>query len=56
MKEVWFILVPEKQIEAHVQPSGGQFLKRQTFGPGGSVVSVAVPQFAVELEALLAKV
>jgi Uma2 family endonuclease len=56
VKEAWFILVPEKQIEVHVQPLGGQFLKRQTFGPGGNVVSLAVPQFAVELEELFAKV
>jgi Uma2 family endonuclease len=56
VKEVWLILVPEKQIEVHLQPSDGQFLKRQTFGPGGNLVSVAVPQFAVELEELFAKV
>ena len=56
VKEAWFILVPEKQIEVHVEPRGSQFLKRQTFGPGGNVVSVAVPQFTVELEELFAKV
>jgi Uma2 family endonuclease len=56
VKEVWFILVPERQIEVHLQPSGGQFLNRQTFGPGGNRVSVAVPQFTVELEELFAKV
>ena len=55
VKEVWLVLAPEKQIEVHRQPTGGQFAERVVAGPGGRLVSVAVPSFAVELDALFAK-
>jgi len=55
VKEVWLVLAPEKQIEVHRQPAGGQFAQRVVFGPGGRLVSVAVPSFGVDLDALFAK-
>ena len=55
VKEVWLVLAPEKQIEVHRQPAGGQFSDRVVAGPGGRFVSVAVPSFAVDLDALFAK-
>ena len=55
VKEVWLVLGPEKQVEIHRQPAGGQFSERVLFGPGGQLVSAAVPTFAVELDALFAK-
>ena len=55
VKEVWLVLAPEKQIEVHRQPAGGQFAERVVAGPGGRLVSVAVPSFAADLDALFAK-
>ena len=55
VKEVWLVLAPEKQIEVHRQPAGRQFAERVLTGPGGPLVSVAVPSFAVDLDALFAK-
>jgi len=55
VKECWLVLGPEKQIEVHRQPTGGQFAERVVSGPGGQLVCVAVPSFAVDLEALFAK-
>ena len=55
VKEVWLVLVPEKQIEFHRQPAGGQFTERVVAGPGGQLVSVALPSFAVDLDELFVK-
>ena len=55
VKEVWLVLAPEKQIEVHRQPADGQFSDPVVAGPGGRFVSVAVPSFAVDLDALFAK-
>ena len=55
VKEVWLVLAPENQIEVHRQPIGGQFAERVVCGPGGQLVSIAVPSFNVGLEVLFAK-
>jgi Uma2 family endonuclease len=55
VKECWLVLGPEQQIEVNRQPVGGQYAERQIVGPGGRLASVAVPGFAVELDALFAK-
>ena len=55
VKECWLVLGPEKQVEVHRQPAGGQFSERMVSGPGGRLGSVAVPSFAVDLDALFAK-
>lgn len=55
VKECWLILGPEKQIEVHRLPTKGQFSERTAHGPGGRLASVAVPAFAVDLDALFAK-
>ena len=52
VKECWLVLGPEKQIEVHRQPTGGQFAECTLHGPGGRLSSVAVPEFAVDLTAL----
>ena len=54
VKECWLVLGPEKQIEVHRQPQGGQFAERVVFGPAGRVTSTAVPSFTVELDSLFA--
>jgi len=55
VKECWLVLGPEKQIEVHRQPADGQFAEHTMHGPGGRLVSVAVPSFAVDLDKLFAK-
>ena len=55
VKEVWLVLAPEKQIEVHRQPEGGQFAERIVHGPGGKLSSFTVPAFVVDLDALFAK-
>ena len=55
VKKVWLVLAPEKQIEVHRQPAGGQFAERVAAGPGAQLVSVALPSFTVNLDALFAK-
>jgi len=49
VKEVWLVLAPEKQIETYRQPVGEQFRERILHGPGGCLVSAALPAFEVEL-------
>ena len=48
------MLAPDKQIEVHRQPAGGQYAERAVHGPGGRLTSVAVPEIAVDLDALFA--
>ena len=55
VKECWFVLGPEKQIEVHRRPASGQFIERNLHGPGGTLASVVVPSFAVDLNTLFAK-
>ena len=52
VKEVWLVLVPEKQIEVHRQPTDGQFRERILYGPGGRLGSTTVPGFEVDLAKL----
>jgi Uma2 family endonuclease len=54
VKEVWFVLAPEKQIEVHQQPAGEQFAQHPLHGQGGRLASLAVPSFALDLAALFA--
>ncbi|MSU59331.1 MAG: Uma2 family endonuclease [Pedosphaera sp.] len=54
VKECWLVLGPEKQIEVHRQPQGGQFVEHAVHGPGGTLTSAAAPGFTVELDRLFA--
>ena len=54
VKECWLVLGPEKQIEVHRQPQGEQFAEHALHGPGGSLISAAVPGFTDELDHLFA--
>jgi Uma2 family endonuclease len=54
VKECWLVLAPERQVEIHRQPQGGQYAERSLHGPGGSVTSTAVPGFTVDLTGLFA--
>jgi Uma2 family endonuclease len=55
VKECWLVLAPEKQIEVHRQPAGDQYAEHLIVGPGGRLVSAAVPEIGVELEGLFEK-
>jgi Uma2 family endonuclease len=55
VKECWFVLAPEKQIEVYRKPMGEQFTERTTHGPGGTLASIALPEFVLTLENLFAK-
>lgn len=55
VKECWLVLGPEKQIEVHRQPLNGQFAERSVHGPGGKLVSMVFPSFAVDLDVIFAK-
>jgi Uma2 family endonuclease len=52
VKECWLVLGETKQIEVYRQPAGEQFAECVTHGPGGKVVSSAIPEFTVELGVL----
>ena len=55
VKECWFVLGPEKKIEAYRQPKDGQFTEHTVHGPSGTLTSVALPEFTLVLDALFAK-
>src|SRR5438034_1541133 len=55
VKECWFVLAPDRQIEVHRQPAGDQFSERTIHGPGGRLTGAAVPEIALALGVLFAK-
>jgi Uma2 family endonuclease len=55
VKECWFVLGPEKKIEVYWQPKDGQFIEHIVQGPGGTLTSVALPEFTLSLDALFDK-
>lgn len=55
VKECWFVLGPEKQIEVYRQPKEGQFTEHAVHGPGGTLTSAALPEFTLSLDALFAR-
>src|SRR5438105_13660582 len=52
VKECWYVLARDRQIEAHRRPAGDQFAERVIHGPDGRITSVSVPEVALDLEAL----
>jgi Uma2 family endonuclease len=55
VKECWLILAPEKKIEVYRQPKDGRYTEQSSHEPGGTLASVAFPEFTLSLEALFAK-
>jgi Uma2 family endonuclease len=55
VKECWFVLGPEKQIEVCRQPRDGRFTEHALHGPGGTLTSAALPEFTLLLDALFAQ-
>jgi Uma2 family endonuclease len=54
VKECWLILGPEKQLEAFSHPKDGVYTRRLLHGPGGIVVSEAVPAVTLDLTPIFA--
>ena len=55
VKECWFVLGPEQQIEVYLQPKDGEYTEHALHGPGGTLTSAACPEFTLPLDALFAK-
>ena len=55
VKECWYVLAPDRQIEVHRRPTGDQFAERTIHGPGGRLASAAVPEISLDIDALFAK-
>ena len=54
VQECWLVLGPEKQIEVFRQPEAGQFTIHTVYGPGGTLNSIALPEFTLVLNSLFA--
>ncbi len=52
VKECWFVIATDRQIEVYRRPAGDQFAERVIHGPGGRLNSAAVPEVASDLDAL----
>ena len=50
VKECWYILGPERQIEVYRQPREGQYTERSIHGPNGALTSAALPEFTLSLD------
>jgi hypothetical protein len=55
VREVWLVLAPQKQVEVWRLLKDGQFAEPKTYGPDGSLSSVALPQFTLDLKALFSE-
>jgi Uma2 family endonuclease len=55
VKECWFLLGPEKQVEVHSVPVNGQFTEKTVHGPGGRLTSKIVPEFTLNLDTFFAR-
>jgi Uma2 family endonuclease len=48
--ECWLVLAPEKKIEVYRNPQDGRFTEHFLRGPGGTLASVAAPEFTLALD------
>jgi len=55
VKEVWLVLVPERQIEVHRQPARGTYAQRRVCGPGGRLTCASFPAFSVDLKSFFSR-
>jgi Uma2 family endonuclease len=55
VKECWFVLGPEKQIEVYRQPKEGQYLERSLYSSGDVVMSTALSELTLNPEELFKK-
>ncbi|MEY4200717.1 MAG: hypothetical protein RLZZ265_2457 [Verrucomicrobiota bacterium] len=52
VKEFWIVLVPERQIEIHRRPEGGEYREVTVVGIEGVAVCAALPSIQVNVAAL----
>jgi Uma2 family endonuclease len=52
VKELWLVLLPEKQVEVHRRPGGERFAERIVYGPGGQLICASIHALAVDLDRL----
>jgi len=55
VKEVWLVLVPERQVEVHRSPEHGRFTDRFVAGPGGRLGCSSLPGVEIDVGALFSK-
>jgi Uma2 family endonuclease len=55
VKEVWLVLVPERQIGVYRQPTRGSYATRRFAGPGGRLTPSSFPAFSLDLKAFFSK-
>ena len=55
VKECWFVLGPEKQVEVYREPKDGMYLQRSVHGPGGILTSPPLPNLKLSLDRLFTK-
>jgi Uma2 family endonuclease len=51
VREVWLVLVPERQVEVYRQPDGSRYAERDLVGPDENVSSALLPNFELNLAA-----
>ena len=56
VNECWLVLGPEKQIETHWLPKDGQFTMHSVHRLGDTRASLALPGFAISLDALFGNI
>ena len=49
VKECWLVLAPERQVEVHRQPRGGEYAECRIVGVGERLTSPAIPALEIEL-------
>ena len=55
VKECWYVLGPEKQIEVFAKPANGKFTEQCVLKPGDTLSSAALPNFSVNVDELFAE-
>jgi Uma2 family endonuclease len=55
VKECWFVLGPEKQIEVFRNPSNGSFAEQHTHAGSDTLTSAALPNFSLKVDELFAE-
>jgi Uma2 family endonuclease len=55
VKECWFVLGPEKQIEVFRNPSNGSFAEQRTYAGSDILTSAALPNFSLKVDELFAE-
>jgi Uma2 family endonuclease len=55
VKECWFVLGPEKQIEVFSKPANGKFSEHRILKSGDTLTSAALPSFALNIDELFAE-